>query len=376
MKSPSTVAALVFAFSATSLQAEVWYLGVKGGVTFPRDGRFDGRGGSTDLFRSDEKRGYTIGGQLGYDMGLLRLEADGSYQKSKLRALTSSAYTPLTPGTLAAKGSHDSWNLMLNALLDIVNMDRLTVSVGGGAGAVRTRLRDYRATGQAAFLDDRDWSFGYQGIVGARYAVSDSMDLTLDYRYLEARKARFTDALGAGITGKFRSHAALVGVALKFGGSPAESTPPVETVAAPSPEPAPAPAAAPGPEAAPAPVPAPEPVAPPAPGPFIVFFDWNEARLAPEAQKILRNAVASFRTVGMARIMVAGYADRSGTDSHNEGLSLRRAEAVKAFLVQESVDASMISTQAYGERNPVVDTADGVREPQNRRVEIKLETSR
>ncbi len=373
MKTQTSLAVLILALSAAPLQAQEWYVGVKGGITFPRDSRFDVRGGSTNLFRSDEKRGYIIGGQLGYDLGLLRLEADGSYQKSNVRGLASSGYTPLTPGILGANGSHDSWNLMLNALLDVVNMDRLTVSVGGGAGAVRTRLRDYRAVGQAPFLDDRDWSFGYQGIVGARYAVSESMDLTLDYRYLEARRAKFTDALGAGISGKFRSHAALVGIAFKFGAPAAESPPPVEISAAPAPEPAPAPMASPAP--VPMPEPVPEPVPAPAPGPFIVFFDWNDARLTPEAQTILRSAVSSFRSAGMARIQVAGYADRSGTDSYNEGLSQRRAEAVKAFLVREKVDVGAMSTDSFGERNPLVDTADGVREPQNRRVEIKLSAS-
>ena len=74
----------------------------------------------------------------------------------------------------------------------------------------------------------------------------------------------------------------------------------------------------------------------------------------------------------MTRIEVNGYADRSGPAQFNEVLSLRRAEAVAAELLRRGVPRNEIVTRGFGEANPLVPTADGVREPQNRRVEIIL----
>ena len=68
--------------------------------------------------------------------------------------------------------------------------------------------------------------------------------------------------------------------------------------------------------------------------------------------------------------MLAGYADRSGSTQYNVALSGRRNEAVQAYLTGHGVPAAAISAQAFGEANPRIPTADGVRELQNRRVEI------
>jgi len=73
------------------------------------------------------------------------------------------------------------------------------------------------------------------------------------------------------------------------------------------------------------------------------------------------------------RIGVTGHADRSGSDAYNMALSLRRANAVKDQLVREGIPASAITVVGRGESQPLVQTADGVREPQNRRVEIVLQ---
>ena len=72
------------------------------------------------------------------------------------------------------------------------------------------------------------------------------------------------------------------------------------------------------------------------------------------------------------RIEVAGHADRSGTPAYNQRLSQRRADAVAAELVRQGIARNEIAVSAYGESRPLVPTADGVREPQNRRVEIVL----
>lgn len=367
MKKNILTSALVLAAGMGSMPAlaQDWYIGIKGGVTFPRDARYNQLNGTQDIFRTDEKRGYIVAGQLGYDAGLIRVETDVAYQQTKLRGLTNNSYAPLVNfGTGDAAGKRQSWNLMLNVLFDVINTDRFTISVGGGAGAVRSKIKNYQTAGQPVFLNDRDWSFGYQGLAGMRFALSETTDLTFDYRYMQTQKAKFVDGFGTGFQTKFKSHAALAGIAFKFGGEKVQQAPAEPMAAAPAPEPTYTPA--------PAPTPVPEPVTQAQPGPFIIFFDWNQSSLTSEAQSILRNAVATFRNNGQAMIAVAGYADKSGADAYNDQLSMRRAEAVKSFLLQEGVQAQTISTEAFGERNPLVETADGVREPQNRRVEIKL----
>ena len=68
--------------------------------------------------------------------------------------------------------------------------------------------------------------------------------------------------------------------------------------------------------------------------------------------------------------MLAGHADRSGSSQYNVGLSQRRADAVRSYMTARGVADTRISTEAFGESQPRVPTADGVRELQNRRVEI------
>lgn len=72
------------------------------------------------------------------------------------------------------------------------------------------------------------------------------------------------------------------------------------------------------------------------------------------------------------RIAVQGNADRSGTPAYNQGLSLRRARAVAAELVRRGVPQAEIAIQGFGDTRPLVPTRAGVREPQNRRVDIIL----
>jgi len=116
---------------------------------------------------------------------------------------------------------------------------------------------------------------------------------------------------------------------------------------------------------------APAPVAM-APGDYLVFFDWNKANITPEAASILDKVAADAKKMAGAKIVATGYTDLSGSADYNLGLSERRAEAVKADLVTMGVPAANITTIGRGEADPLVPTADGVREPQNRRVQIQF----
>lgn len=122
----------------------------------------------------------------------------------------------------------------------------------------------------------------------------------------------------------------------------------------------------------PQPVMSPPPPPPPATAkPFLVFFDFNSATLSPQARDALKQAAAA-QKAGNAAVVATGHADRSGSDGYNMALSLRRANAVKLALGREGVPAAAITVAGRGESQPLVPTADGVREPQNRRVEVAV----
>jgi hypothetical protein len=121
----------------------------------------------------------------------------------------------------------------------------------------------------------------------------------------------------------------------------------------------------------PPPPPPPPPVA--APSSFMVFFDWDRSNLSQQAVQTVGQAAAAFKARGSARITATGHTDTSGSESYNMALSLRRANSVKNELVRQGVPADAIAVVGRGEANPLVATGDGVREPQNRRVEIVID---
>ena len=127
--------------------------------------------------------------------------------------------------------------------------------------------------------------------------------------------------------------------------------------------------------------PPPQSAAPPAPPPtmtqapsFMVFFDWDRSNLSPQAMTTIQQAAAAFKSTGAARVTATGHTDTSGPDDYNMALSLRRATVVKNALISAGVPAAAISATGVGEAGLLVQTADGVREPQNRRVEIVVGT--
>ena len=121
--------------------------------------------------------------------------------------------------------------------------------------------------------------------------------------------------------------------------------------------------------------PPPPPPPPPAAAPpsFMVFFDWDRSNLSQQAVQTVGQAAAAFKSRGSARITATGHTDTSGPESYNMALSLRRANSVKAELVRQGVPADAVAVVGRGEANPLVATGDGVREPQNRRVEIVID---
>ena len=265
-------------------------------------------------------------------------------------------------GAAVATGTNRTYGVMGNLLYDfrIPGVPWFVPYIGGGAGYVWREQDDFGVNGRGTQIAMRsraiEGSFAYQGIAGAAFPISavPGLAVTAEYRYLNTLPERFEtrqvrQANGEGLAGGMlksenQNHSVLIGLRYAFN----------------TPRPAPVAAVVPAPQAA--------PVA----RTYLVFFDWDRADLTDRARQIIGEAAQNARTTRSTRIEVSGHADRSGTPQYNQRLSERRAAAVAAELERRGVSRSSMSIQAFGESRPLVPTADGVREPQNRRVEIVL----
>src|SRR5690349_9845829 len=147
--------------------------------------------------------------------------------------------------------------------------------------------------------------------------------------------------------------------------------------------PAPAPMARPAPPAA-APAPAPAPAArPPAPAPqppaatkvtyaADAFFDFDKAVLKPEGKAKLDDLVGKIQGINLEVIIAVGHTDSVGSDTYNQRLSVRRAEAVKSYLVSKGIERNRVYTEGKGEKQPVADNKTAEGRAKNRRVEIEV----
>jgi outer membrane protein OmpA-like peptidoglycan-associated protein len=199
-------------------------------------------------------------------------------------------------------------------------------------------------------------TFAMQAIVGASFPIPNmpGLSVTLDYRFMDilgGEKFDGTEVVTAGgpaVSSGLKLHNqfnndVVLGVRYAF------NVPPP-----------------------PAPL-APAPVAAPAPAParsYMVFFDWDKANLTDRARAIIKEAADNSSRVQYTRIDVNGYTDTSGTPTYNQHLSVRRAQAVAGELVRDGVSRDSIDIKGFGDTNLLVATGPGVREPQNRRVEI------
>jgi OOP family OmpA-OmpF porin len=143
-----------------------------------------------------------------------------------------------------------------------------------------------------------------------------------------------------------------------------------------------APAAAPAPKAAPAPAPAPKAAAPaPAPAPAAApkvtyaadaFFDFDKAVLKAEGKAKLDDLVGKVKGINLEVIIAVGHTDSVGSDAYNQKLSVKRAEAVKAYLVTKGIEKNRVYTEGKGEKQAVADNKTAAGRAKNRRVEIEV----
>ena len=314
---------------------------------------------------------YDIGetgvGAAGYGFGNgFRVEIEGNYRQNDLMHLLGTDFPT------AAGGKQTDYGAMANAFFDLdVGANWIYPYFGLGGGYSWTHWNNINANGTA---DNYDFAAGgtqghiaYQAMFGVALPIPfvTGLSLTAEYRFLSVPENSGFSGSSVGTEGVYGprgfglargnvdirsqyNHAALIG--LRY-----ELFPPPPPVAAPAVTPAMA--STPAPEAA---------------RTYLVFFDWDRADLSARARQIVAEAASASTHVQTTRIEVNGYTDLSGTAAYNERLSVRRARSVQAELVRDGVAAGEITIHGFGESNPLVPTAKGVREPQNRRVEIIL----
>jgi outer membrane protein OmpA-like peptidoglycan-associated protein len=287
------------------------------------------------------KGGFSTGvvglGSIGWGFGNgVRVEVEGDYRRND------TSHSPLN-------GSEKKYGAMANVLFDMdIGSPYVWPYLGAGAGVQWVQLGPLQLAPSYSASGVTQAAFAYQAMAGVMFPVPWVVGLsgTLEYRYLGVNGKRKFPALD-GVQPEVsddNNHALLLGLRYAF-----HVTPP------------PPPAPVPPPAAAPAPAPARS---------YLVFFDWNSADLNDRARQVVDEAAANATRVQVTRIDVSGNADRSGTPAYNMALSRRRAEAVAGELVSHGVPRQEITIQALGDTRPLVPTAAGVREPQNRRVEI------
>lgn len=307
--------------------------------------------------------GVAVVANLGYGLGNgLRFELEGNYRNNRISPSGA-------PGVISNGGREQKYGAMANVLFDLdIGSPWVFPYIGAGVGAqaanrrtsltanavFNTPVGTYSGTNANMLTSGTETSFAYQAIAGLSFPIPWVVGLsgTAEYRYMSLVGDRtyqqtITGTTPGGFTRSIKvtgndNHSLLIGVRYAFNVAP----PPVEA-------------------------PPPPPVATAARS-YLVFFDWDRADLTDRARQIVAEAAAASTKVAVTRIEVAGHTDTTGTPQYNQGLSVRRAQTVARELIRLGVPAASIHAQGFGQTQLLVPTGPGVREAQNRRVEIVL----
>ncbi|MGA9865337.1 MAG: OmpA family protein [Acetobacteraceae bacterium] len=340
------IAALIAAPFATASAQPIQglYVSAGAGLNIPQSvhATVVAPGFSSGSLRLNQNLGYGLTGSIGYALGGgARFEVEGDYINDGVKG-----------SQTAGNGHVRTTGVMANALYDFDIRSRYVFPyLGVGAGYMWTRLDNAvfveqgggNAVGTATNVNSG--KFAWQFIAGAAFPIPNTpgLSLTAQYRLLDVTGGeRFTGSGGSLELGPQFTHTLTIGLRYAF-----NVTPPA--------------------------APAPTPVAAPAPAParsYLVFFDWDKATLTDRARQIVREAAEASTHVHYTQLRVNGYTDTSGSAAYNQALSMRRADNVAAELVRDGVPRAAIAIRGFGETHLLVPTGPGVREPQNRRVEI------
>jgi OmpA-OmpF porin, OOP family len=370
-------------YAQTPGPTDGWYAHLGVGYNYlqsvPLDSVSNTSGSTTINFNSKNiQYGSGFTGELGPGYGFgngLRLQLDSTFSFNDANqngsGVTCTNNCTGNQVTLHS-GREQKFGGLLNLSYDFTDLfgPGITPYIGAGAGFQNIKQNDVNVTGviQTGPLAGEGWqltasnsktTFAYEALAGVKFSLASidpQLSLYAQYRYLGTSGNRtysaqvFAPGFGTtihGTLGDESNHSAIIGVVYEFGGPP------------------------PPPPAAPPPPPPPPPAVEVA-RTYLVFFDWDKADLSERAEQIVAEAAQASTHVQTTQIEVNGYTDLSGTVAYNQKLSVRRAESVEAALIKDGVAQGEIEIHGYGESNPLVPTAKGVREPQNRRVEIIL----
>ena len=334
------LAAAPFAAQAQSLQSGGVYVGLEGGLNWMFNSTFNSQAVVSPFFNqgfstnATWNMGYVLGGQVGYDFVGPRIELEGAYRANSGNLQLSGLGT-------SAGVYFQQTSVMGNFYYDFLAGSRFVPYIGAGAGVSFLNASALANTATST-------QFAYQAMIGAGYNLDETFRINLEGRYFGTTTPNFVHSGTASgfsysVTSSPQNNnvSLMASLQMRFG----------------------------APAAAPPPPPPPQPAAPS----FMVFFDWDRSNLSQQALATIGQAAQVFKTKGNARITATGHTDTSGPEAYNMALSLRRANAVKDALVREGVPAQAITVIGRGEQGLLVPTADGVREPQNRRVEIVIQ---
>jgi OmpA-OmpF porin, OOP family len=279
-----------------------------------------------------------------YDNGW-RVELEGGYRRNGLDRLISAGGL-----TTPATGDLDQYTLMANVLYDFPSASGVTFTLGGGVGADYARL-DAGAGGTG--IQDEDVSLAFQAVAGLSYELTSWLDVVLNYRYLYVTDFNFSepDALIPGNTNHLDTEALqehTVTMGFRFGSHQSDAPPPLARKAAPPPPP------------------------PSVARQFVIYFGFNKCAITADADAVLSEAAAATKQLGSVAVKIVGHTDTVGSRAANQRLSECRASAAKTNLVGKGIPAGSISASGAGETQLLVQTADNVKEPQNRRATIDL----
>lgn len=347
-------AAAVFAFPAAA-KPNGWYVGLAGGASWieKTDILAPGPGPYPYLAvdeQADMDMGWMAAAAFGYRWpSNWRLEGEVSYRHNEGDLLNPSG-GPFDRGDLEVT----ELTGMVNAFYDFPLSNKWTLSVGAGLGGDLVSYDDTNLTfvGYAGTIPggglqyDDDFVLAGQLIAQLGVMVTSRLELYADYRYLVTDHPVFESSSSThAIELEIDKHAALIGLRYDLH---ADAVP---VVAAPPPPP---------------------PPPPPPMKQFVVFFGFNKYNLTADAQAVVAEAAAQAKSQGAASIMVVGHTDTSGSPKYNQKLSEKRAKAVADELGRQGIAPGMISASGRGESELLVQTGDGVKEPQNRRATIDL----
>ncbi|MEQ1755227.1 MAG: OmpA family protein [Micropepsaceae bacterium] len=358
----------IISASQSSAHHQGWYIGLEAGANwigdtdFSFDSAYDydlkslsspyGQYGTLDF-----NTGWAALATIGYGFERnWRVELEAGYRSNETDSFFSGKIPSMSLEAIACesdwcggpyvnKGDLDEWSFMANVIYDIPLTDRLDLNIGVGAGMDRAHFKDNNG------VNDSDWNFAYQGIVGLSYKINSRLDLTLNYRYLNVDSPNFSEARGRYGADEYHfqdleKHTVTVGLRydLYEDEAPIVQAPPPPVV----------------------------PPATPEPEQFVIFFGFNKCNITAEADAVLAEAASSAKTNGSASVAIVGHTDTVGSDAYNQKLSDCRANAARTNLVAKGVSANSITASGRGETELLVKTNDNVKEPQNRRATIDI----